>query len=175
MFPTSREGHHSGVERRNLGGHSISCGVLWCRRDLLWIPQPPAKYVQGEVLGSSFHSRWQAEWDNGETDRSVYSIIQKISNKQLHWSRECIQLTLAMGPSPATSRDSVSILQTTAMWGNRKSPSLRNEMPTYFILSRQGTKPTIHSPVVEERPIQKTLKMKYRSFNHIPGDKRRPN
>ncbi|GBL72640.1 hypothetical protein AVEN_127893-1 [Araneus ventricosus] len=56
------------------------------------------------------------------------------------------------------------------MWGNRKSPSLRNEMPTYFILSPQGTKPTIHSPLVEERPIQKTLKTKYRSFNNIPGD-----
>ncbi|GBL77574.1 hypothetical protein AVEN_41937-1 [Araneus ventricosus] len=61
------------------------------------------------------------------------------------------------------------------MWENRKSPSLRNEMPTYFILSLQGTKPTIHSPLVEERPIQKTLKTNYRSFNHIPGDERRPN
>ncbi|GBL75338.1 hypothetical protein AVEN_194546-1 [Araneus ventricosus] len=33
------------------------------------------------------------------------------------------------------------------MWGNRKSPSLCNEMSTYFILSPQGTKPTIHSPL----------------------------
>ncbi|GBN36037.1 hypothetical protein AVEN_122352-1 [Araneus ventricosus] len=56
------------------------------------------------------------------------------------------------------------------MWGNSKFPSLRNEMSTYFILSPQGTKPTIHSPVVEERPVQKTLKTKCRSFNHIPGD-----
>ncbi|GBM56154.1 hypothetical protein AVEN_43881-1 [Araneus ventricosus] len=56
------------------------------------------------------------------------------------------------------------------MWGNRKFPSPRNEMSTYFILSPQGIKPTIHSPLVEERPIQKTLKTKYRSFNHIPGD-----
>ncbi|GBN41217.1 hypothetical protein AVEN_147370-1 [Araneus ventricosus] len=67
---------------------------------------------------------------------------------------------LAMGPSPATSRDSVSTLQTTADVG--KSPSLRNEMSTYFILSPQGAKPTIHCPLVEERPIQKTLKTKYR-------------
>ncbi|GBN97707.1 hypothetical protein AVEN_111124-1 [Araneus ventricosus] len=56
------------------------------------------------------------------------------------------------------------------MWENRKSSSLCNEMSTYFILSPQGTKPTIHSPLVEECPIQKTLKTKYRSFNHIPGD-----
>ncbi|GBN98416.1 hypothetical protein AVEN_163329-1 [Araneus ventricosus] len=56
------------------------------------------------------------------------------------------------------------------MRGNRKSPTLHNEMPTYFIISPQGTKPIIHSPLVEERPIEKTLKTKYRSFNHIPID-----
>ncbi|GBO24222.1 hypothetical protein AVEN_122967-1 [Araneus ventricosus] len=57
MCASSRERHRSAVESINLGGHSISCDrllrVLWRRRDrdLLWIPQPPAKYVQGEVLG----------------------------------------------------------------------------------------------------------------------------
>ncbi|GBO26747.1 hypothetical protein AVEN_142806-1 [Araneus ventricosus] len=56
------------------------------------------------------------------------------------------------------------------MWGNRKSPTLSNEMPTNFIISPQGTKPTIHSPLVEERPIQKTLKTKYRSSHQIPSD-----
>ncbi|GBM84661.1 hypothetical protein AVEN_21140-1 [Araneus ventricosus] len=52
------------------------------------------------------------------------------------------------------------------IWGNRKSPTLRKGMPTYFIISPQGTKPTIHSPLMEESPIQQTLKTKYRSFNH---------
>ncbi|GBN01259.1 hypothetical protein AVEN_9604-1 [Araneus ventricosus] len=61
------------------------------------------------------------------------------------------------------------------IWVNRKSPTLRNDMPTNFINSPQGTKPTIHSPLVEERPIQQTLKAKYRSFNHIPNDQRTPN
>ncbi|GBM81147.1 hypothetical protein AVEN_274976-1 [Araneus ventricosus] len=56
------------------------------------------------------------------------------------------------------------------MWGNKKSPTLRNEMPTNSIISPQGSKPTIHSPLVEERPIQQTLKTKYRSFNQIPSD-----
>ncbi|GBO07210.1 hypothetical protein AVEN_198475-1 [Araneus ventricosus] len=46
-------------------------------------------------------SRWQAEWDNGETGRSVCSIIPKISNKQLHWSRECIQFATGHGPFPS--------------------------------------------------------------------------
>ncbi|GBO20935.1 hypothetical protein AVEN_150335-1 [Araneus ventricosus] len=46
------------------------------------------------------------------------------------------------------------------MWGNRKSPTLSNEIPTNFIISPQGTKPTIHHPLVEERPIQQTLKPK---------------
>ncbi|GBN55561.1 hypothetical protein AVEN_75081-1 [Araneus ventricosus] len=115
----------------------------------------PKRYLKNQQQLSL--SCWQAEWNNGETGRSVYSIIPKISDKQLHRSRKCIQL--ATGPSPATSRDSASILL--RMWGNRKSPSLRNEMPTYFILSPQGTKPTIHSTLLEQRPIHQTLMTKY--------------
>ncbi|GBM55806.1 Putative protein in type-1 retrotransposable element R1DM [Araneus ventricosus] len=49
----------------------------------------PKSFPKKQLLQLSL-SRWQAEWDNGETGRSVYSIIPKISNKQLHWSRECI-------------------------------------------------------------------------------------
>ncbi|GBM55515.1 hypothetical protein AVEN_164410-1 [Araneus ventricosus] len=75
-----------------------------------------------------------------------------------------------LDPSPATKRDSSPFNRLLRMWGNRKTPSLRNEMSTYFILSPQGTMPTIHSPLVEEHPIQQTLKTKYRSFNQIPGD-----
>ncbi|GBN99302.1 hypothetical protein AVEN_86892-1 [Araneus ventricosus] len=54
--------------------------------------------------------------------------------------------------------------------GNMKSLTLRNEMPTNFIISPQGTKSTIHSPLVEERPIQQTLKTKHRSYSRIPSD-----
>ncbi|GBL73895.1 hypothetical protein AVEN_230840-1 [Araneus ventricosus] len=46
----------------------------------------PKSYLKNQLLQLSL-SRWQAEWDNDETGRSVYSIITKISNKQLHWSR----------------------------------------------------------------------------------------
>ncbi|GBO33169.1 hypothetical protein AVEN_134994-1 [Araneus ventricosus] len=46
------------------------------------------------------------------------------------------------------------------MWGNRKYPTLGNEIPTNFIIPPQGTKPTIHHPLVEERQIQQTLKSK---------------
>ncbi|GBL75708.1 hypothetical protein AVEN_155014-1 [Araneus ventricosus] len=56
------------------------------------------------------------------------------------------------------------------MWGNGKSPTLRNEMPTYFNISPQGSTPTIHNPLAEDLPIQQTLKTKYRSFNQIPSD-----
>ncbi|GBN35067.1 hypothetical protein AVEN_240855-1 [Araneus ventricosus] len=69
---------------------------------------------------------------------------------------------LAMGPSQLPQELRSPLYRLLRMWGNRKSPSLCNEMSTYFILSPQGTKPTIHSPLVEERPIQKTLKTKYR-------------
>ncbi|GBL77748.1 hypothetical protein AVEN_152961-1 [Araneus ventricosus] len=56
------------------------------------------------------------------------------------------------------------------MWGNKKSPIQRNEMPTYFIISPQETKLTINSPLVEECPIQQTLKTKYRSLDQILSD-----
>ncbi|GBN53327.1 hypothetical protein AVEN_39572-1 [Araneus ventricosus] len=123
----------------------------------------PKSFLKKQLLQLSL-SRWQAEWDNGETGRSVYSIIPKISNKQLHWSRECIQFATGHGlllpQLPQEIRP--PLYRLLRMWGNRKSPSLCNEMSTYFILSPQGTKPKIHSPLVEERPIQKTLKAKYR-------------
>ncbi|GBM49872.1 hypothetical protein AVEN_92140-1 [Araneus ventricosus] len=120
----------------------------------------PKSFLKKQLLQLSL-SRWQAEWDNGETGRSVYRIIPKIYNKQLHWSRECTR----HWPSalPQLPKEIRSLLyRMLRMWGNRKSPSLCNEMSTYFILSPQGTKPTIHSPMVEERHIQKTLKTKYR-------------
>ncbi|GBN91978.1 hypothetical protein AVEN_244459-1 [Araneus ventricosus] len=43
----------------------------------------PKSYLKNQLLQLSLSS-WQAEWDNGETGKSVYSIIPKISNKQLH-------------------------------------------------------------------------------------------
>ncbi|GBM12335.1 hypothetical protein AVEN_116778-1 [Araneus ventricosus] len=59
----------------------------------------PKIYLKNQLLQLSL-SRWQAEWDNGQTGRSAYSIISKISNKQLNWSRECIQFATGHGPFP---------------------------------------------------------------------------
>ncbi|GBM70802.1 hypothetical protein AVEN_127348-1 [Araneus ventricosus] len=111
MFPTSREGHRSAIERRNLGGHSISCGrplrVLWHRRDLLWIPQPPAKIPT---------QLWQNEWDNGDTGRYVHLILPKVKhcgNDQ----KSCLQRDIAH--SQLTLRDLASeppIVVVVASW-----------------------------------------------------------
>ncbi|GBM59274.1 hypothetical protein AVEN_66216-1 [Araneus ventricosus] len=59
----------------------------------------PKSYLKNQLLQLSL-SRWQAEWGTGETGRSVYSIIPKISDKQMHWSRECIQFATGHGPFP---------------------------------------------------------------------------
>ncbi|GBL84958.1 hypothetical protein AVEN_42217-1 [Araneus ventricosus] len=56
----------------------------------------PKRYLKNQLLQLSL-SRWQAEWDNGETGRSVYSIIPIISSRQLHWFRECIQFATGYG------------------------------------------------------------------------------
>ncbi|GBM08113.1 hypothetical protein AVEN_123016-1 [Araneus ventricosus] len=60
----------------------------------------PKSYMKNQLLQLS-RSRWQAEWDNGKTGSSVYSIIPKISNKQLHW-KNASNSPLTMGPSPTT-------------------------------------------------------------------------
>ncbi|GBL73063.1 hypothetical protein AVEN_128222-1 [Araneus ventricosus] len=118
----------------------------------------PKCFLHKQLLQLSL-SRWQAEWDNGETGRSVYRIIPKTAAlvQRMHPIR---QWPWALPQLPQEIRS--PFYRLLRLWGNRKSPSLRNEMPTYFILSPQGTKPTIHSPLVEERTIHKTLKTKYR-------------
>ncbi|GBM60129.1 hypothetical protein AVEN_38463-1 [Araneus ventricosus] len=73
----------------------------------------PKRFLKKQLLELSL-SCSQAEWDNGETSRWVYSIIPKISNKQLHWSRECIQFATGHGPFNSYLNDPVSTLQTTA-------------------------------------------------------------
>ncbi|GBM53669.1 hypothetical protein AVEN_51508-1 [Araneus ventricosus] len=122
----------------------------------------PKSFLKKQLLQLSL-ARWQAEWDNGETGRSVYSIIPKISNKQLHWCRECIQFATGHGPFPRYfKRFGLHSTDYCGCGEIGNPPTLCNEMSTYFILSLQGTKSTIHSPLVEECPIQKTLKKKYR-------------
>ncbi|GBN20239.1 hypothetical protein AVEN_46233-1 [Araneus ventricosus] len=70
----------------------------------------PKSFLKKELLQLSL-SRWQAEWDSGETGRSVYSYF--LTNS-CTGPENASNSPLAMGPSPATSRDSVSTLQTTA-------------------------------------------------------------
>ncbi|GBO24244.1 hypothetical protein AVEN_90919-1, partial [Araneus ventricosus] len=66
-------------------------------------------------------------------------------------SRECTQFDTAHGLFPSYLKR-FRLHSALRMWGNRKSPSLHNEMSTNFIISPQGTKPTIHCPLVEEHP-----------------------
>ncbi|GBN59877.1 hypothetical protein AVEN_143429-1 [Araneus ventricosus] len=113
-----------------------------------------------------------AEWDNGETGRSVYSIIPKISYKQLHWSRECIQFATGHGPFPSYLKR-FGLHSTDYCGCGEIGNPLRYATRCPLTLSYHYKEPSpqcIHSLLVEERPIQKTLKTKYRSFNHIPGD-----
>ncbi|GBL77681.1 hypothetical protein AVEN_152905-1 [Araneus ventricosus] len=72
----------------------------------------PKSYRKNQLLQLSLW-RWQAEWDNGETGRSVYSIIPKYQTNSLTGPENTSNSPLATGTSLATERDSVSILQTT--------------------------------------------------------------
>ncbi|GBM24592.1 hypothetical protein AVEN_157853-1 [Araneus ventricosus] len=70
------------------------------------------KYLKNQLVQLSL-SRWQAEWENSETGRLVYGIIPKISNN-CTGPENASNSPLPIGPSPATLRDTDSILQTTA-------------------------------------------------------------
>ncbi|GBN44928.1 hypothetical protein AVEN_52580-1 [Araneus ventricosus] len=99
----------------------------------------PKSFLKKQLLQLSL-SHWQAEWDSGETGRSVYSYF--LTNR-CTGPENASNSPLAMG-LPQLPQDIRSpIYRLLRMWGNRKSPSLCNEMSTYFILSPQGTKPTI--------------------------------
>ncbi|GBM92395.1 hypothetical protein AVEN_182567-1 [Araneus ventricosus] len=60
----------------------------------------PNSYLRNKLLQLSL-SRWQVEWDNGDSGRSVYNIISKTSNKQLHWFRKGIQFATGHGSFPS--------------------------------------------------------------------------
>ncbi|GBO30998.1 hypothetical protein AVEN_177281-1 [Araneus ventricosus] len=100
--------------------------------------------------------KWR-DWQIGlqhytENIKQTAALVQRMHPIR-HWPRALPQL-------PQEIRSPFYRLQ--LMWENRKRPRLRNEIPTYFIILPQGSKPTIHNPLVEERPIQQTLKTKYR-------------
>ncbi|GBN00932.1 hypothetical protein AVEN_150866-1 [Araneus ventricosus] len=109
----------------------------------------PNSYLQNQLL-QLYLSRWKAEWDN---EKQKATLIQRMHPIR-HWPWALPQL-------PKDIRSPFNILL--RMWGNRKSSTLRNEMPTNFIISPKGTKPAIHCRLVEERPIQQTFKTNYRS------------
>ncbi|GBM98540.1 hypothetical protein AVEN_271094-1 [Araneus ventricosus] len=88
-----------------------------------------------------------------KTSGLIAALVQRMHPVRRHWSWDLPQL-------PNEIRSPFNRLL--RMWGNRKSPTLRSDMPTNFILSPQGTKPTIHSPLVEERPIQQTSPQTHR-------------
>ncbi|GBM47887.1 hypothetical protein AVEN_75312-1 [Araneus ventricosus] len=63
---------------------------------LIDLPDPKS-FLKNQLMMLSL-DRWQVQWDNGEIVRSIYSIVPKICNKQLHWSRECIQFATGLPP-----------------------------------------------------------------------------
>ncbi|GBM98329.1 hypothetical protein AVEN_113425-1 [Araneus ventricosus] len=94
-------------------------------------PPSPKSFLKKQLLQLSL-SRWQAEWDSGETGRSVFSIIPKISNKQLQRMHPIRHWPWALPQLPQEIRS--PLYRLLRMWGNRKFPSLCNEMSTYLIL-----------------------------------------
>ncbi|GBN58428.1 hypothetical protein AVEN_225387-1 [Araneus ventricosus] len=44
--------------------------------------------------------RWQKEWDNGETGRSVHNVLPKVKTTPTPWQRQEIMFLTGLGPFP---------------------------------------------------------------------------
>ncbi|GBL70401.1 hypothetical protein AVEN_31492-1, partial [Araneus ventricosus] len=94
--------------------------------------------------------RWQAEWDNGETGRSNSQHIPKIFNKQPYWSRECIHCH--HGPFPQLPKRFGLHSTDYCGCGEIDSFTMQTRCPLTLSYHHKEPRPTIHSPLVEERP-----------------------
>ncbi|GBN35109.1 hypothetical protein AVEN_161664-1 [Araneus ventricosus] len=45
--------------------------------------------------------KWQQYWDSGDTGRSIYNILPKVSRTQASWSGESILFAMDHGPFPS--------------------------------------------------------------------------
>ncbi|GBL71996.1 hypothetical protein AVEN_115033-1 [Araneus ventricosus] len=97
-------------------------------------------------------SRWQAECCNGETGRSIYFIVPKISNKEFHWSRECIQFATDHESFPSyLKRFNLHPTDKCGCGETGDFLHFATILPLNNVLPSQETKSSIHSPMMEYR------------------------
>ncbi|GBO38974.1 hypothetical protein AVEN_7255-1 [Araneus ventricosus] len=60
----------------------------------------PLSYLKSETRSAAL-SRWQGNWDNGETGHSTHDIVPKVSNKPVGWNREELMFVTGHGPFPS--------------------------------------------------------------------------
>ncbi|GBO08426.1 hypothetical protein AVEN_91019-1, partial [Araneus ventricosus] len=56
----------------------------------------PLSYLKSEIRSVAL-SIWQDKWDKGETGRSTYKIVPRVSNKPVGWKREELVFVTAHG------------------------------------------------------------------------------
>ncbi|GBO12345.1 hypothetical protein AVEN_31463-1 [Araneus ventricosus] len=68
------------------------------RRTPTYIPAPRSHMKS--ILQTECITRWQTEWDNGETGRSVYNILPKVKITLSPWQMPEIMFVTGRGPFP---------------------------------------------------------------------------
>ncbi|GBL90274.1 hypothetical protein AVEN_130375-1 [Araneus ventricosus] len=63
-----------------------------------YIPAP-RNHIKSLLQNESI-IRWQKEWDNGETGRSVYNVLPKVKTTPTPWQRPEIMFITGQGPFP---------------------------------------------------------------------------
>ncbi|GBO16027.1 hypothetical protein AVEN_216860-1 [Araneus ventricosus] len=119
MCTTSREGHRSAIERRKLGGHSISCvgplRVLWRRRDPLWIPQPPVNLEDRISHGGQVPSNRtpiEVYTDGSKINDQTGSAFCAIANEAITKTRKA-----KLSPAITLFQAEMLVLKTAIEWG----------------------------------------------------------
>ncbi|GBL80982.1 hypothetical protein AVEN_83075-1 [Araneus ventricosus] len=64
--------------------------------DLFFFPKP-LSFLKCEIRSAAL-SIYQDKWNTGETSRSTYKIVPRVSNKPVGWSREQLMFVSGHGP-----------------------------------------------------------------------------
>ncbi|GBM42440.1 hypothetical protein AVEN_139877-1 [Araneus ventricosus] len=70
-------------------------GNLEEKEEFIW-----TVFVTHSKAAGTLEHRWQKEWDNGETGRSVHNVLPKVKTTPTPWRRPEIMFVTGHGPFP---------------------------------------------------------------------------
>ncbi|GBM57993.1 hypothetical protein AVEN_162172-1 [Araneus ventricosus] len=104
-------------------------------------PKPSLEKFDRELQKESI-IRWQNEWDNGETGRSVHNVLPKVRTTPTSWQRPEIMFVTSHGPFPTYLKRFNIRSSDSFCCGNLRNP-LHYATSCLFTTSYHQTKPSV--------------------------------